>query len=54
MGAYDGQRGWIDHLAVEPGMQRQGIGRILMAEAERRMARVGVGRSISRCKQWAL
>jgi ribosomal protein S18 acetylase RimI-like enzyme len=44
MGAYDGRRGWIYHLAVEPGMQRRGIGRLLMVEVERRMARLGVAK----------
>jgi ribosomal protein S18 acetylase RimI-like enzyme len=42
MGAYDGRRGWVYHLATEPKQQRRGIGRALMAELERRMARLGV------------
>jgi ribosomal protein S18 acetylase RimI-like enzyme len=42
MGAFDGRRGWVYHLAVEPGRQSQGIGRALMAELEDRMARQGV------------
>ncbi len=41
MGAYDGRRGWIYHLAVETERQRAGIGRALMAEVERRMRRLG-------------
>ena len=32
---YDGHRGWINYLAVDPDHQQQGIGRQLMAEAER-------------------
>ncbi len=42
MGAYDGRRGWIYHLAVEPDRQGGGIGRALMQVVERRMARLGV------------
>src|SRR4051812_23549130 len=38
MGAYDGRRGWVYHLAVLPDRQRHGIGRCLMDELERRMA----------------
>lgn len=32
---YEGHRGWINYLAVEPARQRGGLGRDLMAEAER-------------------
>ncbi len=42
MGAYDGRRGWVYHLAVEPGRRQQGIGRLLMHHLEERMARMGV------------
>jgi ribosomal protein S18 acetylase RimI-like enzyme len=42
MGAYDGRRGWVYHLAVEPALQGRGIGRLLMDELERRMARLGI------------
>jgi ribosomal protein S18 acetylase RimI-like enzyme len=42
MGAYDGRRGWVYHLAVDPDCQRSGLGRRLMAELERRMCRLGV------------
>ena len=34
MGGYDGHRGWIYALAVEPEHQRQGIGRALIAHLE--------------------
>ncbi len=37
LAGYDGYRGWIYHLAVEPGLQRRGIGRRLVEEAERRL-----------------
>lgn len=35
MGGYDGHRGWINFLAVDPGHQRQGIARLLMDEVEK-------------------
>lgn len=35
MVGYEGHRGWINYLAVEPSLQRGGLGRKLMAEAER-------------------
>lgn len=38
---YDGHRGWINYLAVEPGSQRSGLGRLLMAEAEKRLRAAG-------------
>jgi ribosomal protein S18 acetylase RimI-like enzyme len=41
MGAWDGRRGWINHLAVSPGRQRQGIGHALVDELEGRLSRKG-------------
>ena len=35
MAGYDGHRGWINYLGVDPSCQRRGIGRALMDEAER-------------------
>lgn len=35
MAGYDGHRGWVNYLAVDPDRQRAGIGRAMMAEAER-------------------
>ena len=34
MAGYDGHRGWINYLGVDPTCQRRGIGRALMDEAE--------------------
>lgn len=42
MGAYDGRRGWVYHLAVQPDRQRQGLGRDLMAALEEAMLAAGV------------
>ena len=38
---YDGVRGWVHHLAVEPTARGRGVGRRLMDEAERRLASLG-------------
>ena len=35
MAGYEGHRGWINYLAVDPDVRRRGLGRALMAEAER-------------------
>jgi len=35
MVGYDGHRGWINYLGVDPACRRRGIGRALMDEAER-------------------
>ena len=34
MAGYEGHRGWINYLAVSPAVQRGGLGRALMAQAE--------------------
>ena len=41
MGCYDGRRGWVNHLAVAPAQQQNGIGTMLMAELEARFRTVG-------------
>ncbi len=41
MVGYDGHRGWVNYLAVEPRLQGRGVGRALMAEAERALAERG-------------
>jgi ribosomal protein S18 acetylase RimI-like enzyme len=38
---YEGHRGWINYLAVDPDVQHQGLGRAIMDEAERRLRAVG-------------
>ena len=37
MAGYDGHRGWLNYLAVEPDLQRRGLGSALVAEVERRL-----------------
>ena len=41
MVGYEGHRGWINYLAVDPEAQRNGTGRALMAEAERVLRAAG-------------
>ncbi|MBD2460211.1 GNAT family acetyltransferase [Oscillatoria sp. FACHB-1407] len=41
MAGYEGHRGWINYLAVAPQHQRQGLGKAIMAEAERRLREMG-------------
>lgn len=35
MGGYDGHRGAVNYLAVDPAVQLRGLGRLLMTEVER-------------------
>lgn len=37
MGGYEGHRGWINYLAVDPRLQHKGYGRLLMTEIEQRL-----------------
>jgi len=41
MAGYEGHRGWINYLAVDPPLQRGGLGRELMDHAESRLLEVG-------------
>lgn len=38
---YDGHRGWINYLAVNPDERRTGIGRRMMEEAEKKLRTLG-------------
>jgi ribosomal protein S18 acetylase RimI-like enzyme len=35
MAGYDGHRGWLHYLAVDPSRRREGLGRAIIAEVER-------------------
>jgi len=37
MGGYEGHRGWINYLAVDPAHRRNGYGRRIMQEVEKRI-----------------
>ena len=41
MVGYDGHRGWINYLAVDPARRGQGIGRALMEHAEHGLSALG-------------
>ncbi len=41
MAGYEGHRGWVNYLAVEPGLRGRGLGRQMMAEVERGLAQHG-------------
>jgi ribosomal protein S18 acetylase RimI-like enzyme len=41
LAGYDGHRGWLHLVAVDPRFRRRGFGRALVAEAERRLAGMG-------------
>lgn len=41
MGGYDGHRGWIHYLAVQPEYQRLGIATALMQNIEKRLIAIG-------------
>jgi len=44
MAGYEGHRGWINYLAVDPVHRRAGLGRAMMDEAERRLRTLGCPR----------
>ena len=41
MAGYDGHRGWINYLAVDPAQRRQGFARALVAAVETRLRAAG-------------
>ncbi len=41
MAGYEGHRGWINYLAVDPERRRSGLGRQMMNEAEARLRALG-------------
>lgn len=41
MGAYDGRRGWVNHLAVAPAYRGHGLGRQLIEEMELKLKAKG-------------
>jgi ribosomal protein S18 acetylase RimI-like enzyme len=41
MADFDGQRGWVYYLAVDPAYRRKGIGTALMKKAEKLLSQIG-------------
>lgn len=42
MGGFDGRRGYVHHLAVDPNYQKRGYGKLLMDELIKRFRQKGV------------
>jgi len=41
MSGYDGHRGWLYYLAVDPDFQKKGIGRRMVEKAEKKLRKLG-------------
>jgi ribosomal protein S18 acetylase RimI-like enzyme len=41
MAGFDGHRGWVNYLAVDPSQQKKGLGRILMHHVEQALQERG-------------
>ena len=41
MAGFDGHRGWINYLAVDPARRRSGLGREIVAKAEEKLRALG-------------
>jgi len=41
MGGYEGHRGWVNYLAVDPSYRKKGIGRKIMSEIEAKLVSIG-------------
>ena len=41
MAGYDGHRGWVNYLAVDPSLQKNGYGALLMQAVEARLLQQG-------------
>jgi ribosomal protein S18 acetylase RimI-like enzyme len=41
MSGYDGHRGWLYYLAVDPDFQKNGIGRLMVERAESKLRKLG-------------
>jgi len=41
MAGYEGHRGWLNYLAVDPAHQRSGLGKAIVSEAEARLRALG-------------
>lgn len=44
MGCYDNHRGWVKRVAIAPTRQGRGLGRLLVAELERRFLAAGISK----------
>jgi ribosomal protein S18 acetylase RimI-like enzyme len=46
MVGHDGHRGWVYYVAADPRLQRQGLGRAIMAAAEQWLQKGGVPKAM--------
>lgn len=42
MGGFDGRRGYVHHLTIDPDYQRRGYGKIIMADLIEKFRKIGV------------
>ena len=52
IGGWDGRRGWIYHLAVDPECQRKGVGLGLVREVENRLQAKGAKKVNAQVYKW--
>jgi ribosomal protein S18 acetylase RimI-like enzyme len=52
IGGWDGRRGWIYHLAVDPKHQRKGVGLGLVREVEKRLIAKGAKKVNAQVYKW--
>lgn len=52
MGAWDGRRGWINHLAIKAAHQRRGVASALIDELEKRLTMKGARKVNAQVYQW--
>ncbi len=45
LAGHDGRRGFIHHMAVNPDFRRQGVGKSLAMEADKRIKEQGIGKT---------
>jgi len=52
LGTHDGRKGWINRLAVAPGVRGRGIGRALVDAVEAQLAALGIGIVTCLIEEW--
>jgi N-acetylglutamate synthase len=49
---HDSRKGWLNRLAVHPTLRRKGLGKALVAESERWLAKQGIGIWACQIEDW--
>lgn len=52
LATYDGRKGWINRVAVDPDYRRQGLGGMLIEESERRLKKRGAHITTCLIEEW--